>query len=62
MQGFIVYSWFDRWSEGIEYMSNLIKDGKVKVKETIIEGFEKMPEAFIGLFTGQNVGKMIVKA
>jgi len=34
----------------------------LKFKETVFEGFEKMPEAFIGLFTGENTGKAIVKA
>ena len=33
-----------------------------QVRETVVEGFEKMPTAFIGLFTGENTGKMVVKA
>ena len=36
--------------------------GQLKFKETIFDGFEKMPEAFIGLFKGDNTGKAIVKA
>ena len=43
-------------------MAAWIKEGKIKTEETIIEGFDKMPEALIGLFTGSNVGKMLVKA
>ena len=35
-------------------MGAWIKDGKIKVDETIVEGFEKMPDAFIGLFQGSN--------
>ena len=58
----MVYQWIDRWNEGIFHMANLIHQGKLKAKETIIEGFENMPEAFIGLFRGSNVGKMVVKA
>ena len=42
-------------------MANLIQEEKLKVKETVVEGFEKMPEAFIGLFNGSNTGKMVVK-
>lgn len=34
--------------------------GKVKYKETVVKGFDKMPEAFIGLFHGENTGKAIV--
>ena len=43
-------------------MAQWVNEGKIKTQETVVEGFEKMPEAFLGLFTGNNVGKMIVKA
>ena len=43
-------------------MAQWISEAKIKVDETIIEGYEKMPEAFIGLFKGSNLGKMVVKA
>lgn len=36
--------------------------GKLKVKETVYEGFENMRSAFYGLFKGENIGKAIVKA
>ena len=49
MEGFLVYRWYDRWNEGISYMANLIHEEKLKAKETVVEGFDKMPEAFIGL-------------
>ena len=42
-------------------MGRWIVSGKVKVRETVIEGFDKLPEAFCGLFTGKNIGKMVVK-
>ncbi|KAH9508072.1 Prostaglandin reductase 1 [Bulinus truncatus] len=41
---------------------SLIKEGKLKTKEHVTEGFENMPVAFIGLFTGANFGKALVKA
>ena len=34
----------------------------LKVRETVVEGFDKMPQALMGLFTGDNTGKMVVKA
>ena len=43
-------------------MAQWINEGKIKTEETVVESFEKMPEAFIGLFSGNNMGKMIVKA
>jgi len=39
-----------------------VQEGKIQVKETVVEGFEKTPEAFIGMLTGKNMGKMVVKA
>jgi len=60
-EGFIVRRWLPRWFEGIQQMAQWIKEGKVKTEETVVDGFEKMPEAFKGLFTGANVGKMVVK-
>ncbi len=42
-------------------MTKWIKEGKMKWRETIHEGIEKAPEAFIGLFKGDNFGKMLVK-
>ena len=62
MEGFIVSRWVNRWNEGLTQMAQWINEGKIKTEETIVETFEKMPEAFIGLFSGNNMGKMIVKA
>lgn len=61
MEGFLVHRWVDRWNEGIIQMAQWIKDNKIKTKETIVQGFENTPKAFIGLFTGDNLGKMVVK-
>ncbi len=62
MQGFIVSNYHKRFDEATEKMSLWLKEGKLKYKETIIEGFENLPDSFLGLFSGENVGKMIVKA
>jgi len=39
----------------------LLKSGAVKGKETVVDGLEKTPDAFLGLFEGANVGKMLVR-
>jgi NADPH-dependent curcumin reductase CurA len=42
------------------YPSFIYQEGKIKTKETIVEGFENTPSALIGLYTGANTGKMVV--
>jgi NADPH-dependent curcumin reductase CurA len=39
-----------------------VKEGKLKTTETIIDGFDQLPTALLGLFKGENTGKMLVKA
>ena len=61
LQGFIVSNYSDRFGEAIAHLTQWLKDGKLKYTETIIEGFDKLPDAFLGLFSGNNQGKMLVK-
>jgi hypothetical protein len=61
MEGFIVSHHFDMMAKFIEELSAWHAAGKVTWKETVFEGIEKAPEAFMGLFTGENLGKMLVK-
>jgi len=62
VEGFLVGRWKARWMEGVMAMAGWVMKGEIKVRETVVEGFDKMPFAFMGLFTGDNTGKMIVKA
>jgi NADPH:quinone reductase len=62
MQGFIVSNYQDQFPEGIKMLSQWVKEGKLKFTETIEHGFENLPKALLGLFNGENTGKMIVKA
>ena len=50
-----------RFPEGMKEMSGWLREGKLKYREDIVEGFENLPKAFIGLFHGENTGKRIVK-
>ena len=61
MKGFIVSDWLDRQAEFEKEVGGYIKAGKVKHKETVVKGIDQAVGAFIGLFQGHNVGKMVVK-
>lgn len=64
IEGLLVFRWMgqpDLLKKGLMEMSSWIKDGKLQVEETVLEGLERFGEAFCGLFTGLNTGKMVVK-
>ena len=62
MQGFIVSNFQTQFPEAIADLTKWLHDGKIESSETILEGFGNLPKALIGLFSGKNTGKMIVKA
>ncbi|EFX71508.1 hypothetical protein DAPPUDRAFT_308833 [Daphnia pulex] len=62
MEGFLIHRWTNRFQEGMSQMLTWIQEGKIKIKETHTEGFENMPQAFIDMLKGGNLGKAIVKA
>ena len=61
MQGFIVFDFQSRMGEFYAEMGKLMASGQLKSQETVVDGLEKMPDAFLGLFSGGNVGKMLVR-
>lgn len=62
MQGFIVRDFVKDFGPAMKQLGTWLQEGKLKYTETIVEGFDKTPQAFIDLFRGKNKGKMIVKA
>jgi NADPH-dependent curcumin reductase CurA len=62
IQGFLVSDYFARFDEGLRQMAEWLKAGKLKYHENVVEGFENMPRAFIGMLRGENTGKQLVKA
>jgi len=61
MQGFMVANHFDKLQQFYSDMAKWIAEGRIKWKETVVDGIENAPQAFTGLFKGENFGKMIVK-
>ena len=61
LRGFIVTDFVAYRDEFISYATPLVADGTLQVREDIVAGMEKAPEAFIGLLQGRNFGKLIVK-
>jgi NADPH-dependent curcumin reductase CurA len=61
LEGFIVSTHADMQAAFIADMSGWIASGKVKWRETVEEGVDNAPAAFMKLFSGENLGKMLVK-
>lgn len=61
IQGFIVSEQMDVWPEALKELGTLVATGKLKPRETVAQGLQAAPEAFLGLLKGKNFGKQIVK-
>ena len=61
LQGFIVFDHYGRLAEFAAEAGPWVRDGKLAYRETIVDGLERIPAAFAGLFRGDNIGKMLVR-
>ncbi|XP_033221911.1 prostaglandin reductase 1-like [Belonocnema kinseyi] len=61
MEGFLVPRWTDRLDESFTQNKKWIREGKIKYRETVTEGFENIFQAFTGMLKGENTGKAVVK-
>jgi NADPH-dependent curcumin reductase CurA len=61
LQGFIVFDHRDRRAAFVEEVGGWLRDGKLRFKETFVDGIENAPNAFLGMMRGENVGKMLVR-
>src|SRR5690242_8783366 len=61
VHGFLVFDWWHRRDEALRRLAAWYRDRKIRFKEDVLEGIERMPEAFLRLLSGKNFGKQIVK-
>ena len=61
VQGFIVSEHMEIWPEALKELGSLVASGKLKPRESVAQGLEAAPEAFLGLLKGRNFGKQLVK-
>jgi len=61
MQGMIVFDWRDRYGEALKALAGYLAQGKLKYRESVLEGIENAPQGLIALLKGGNFGKQLVK-
>ena len=61
IQGLIVFDWWHRRDEAFARMAAWKRAGRLKTKEDVVEGFERAPDAFLRMMSGQNFGKQLVR-
>jgi NADPH-dependent curcumin reductase CurA len=61
IQGYIISDHYDRFPAFFEQAQQWVREGRLRYRETVIEGIENAPKAFLGLLRGENIGKMLVK-
>ena len=61
VEGFLVFQFADRYPEGLSHMAEWLKAGKLKYRESVTNGLEHAPAAFMGMLKGDNIGKQLVK-
>lgn len=61
LQGFIVSEHMDVWPQALQELGTLVATGKLRVRESVANGLEAAPEAFLGMLKGRNFGKQLVK-
>jgi len=61
MEGFIISDHLDRFPEFLATAQDWVREGRLRYRETVIDGIENAPSAFLGLLRGESIGKMIVK-
>jgi hypothetical protein len=60
-QGFLVFDYASRYNEALQQLSQWVQQGKIQYRESIAEGIESAPKAFLEMMQGKNIGKQLVR-
>ena len=61
VQGLVVFDWWHRREEAFRYLAAWHREGHMKFREDVLDGFERVPEAFVRMMAGRNNGKQLVR-
>ncbi|OTF02405.1 NADP-dependent oxidoreductase, partial [Halorubrum sp. SD612] len=61
VRGLLVGDFATRFGEASERLADWVASGELEHRETVVEGLENAPDAFLGLFSGDNIGKQVVR-
>jgi hypothetical protein len=61
LQGMIVFDWKERYGEALKALAGYLGEGRLKYRESVVEGLDNAPEGLIALLKGRNFGKQLVK-
>jgi NADPH-dependent curcumin reductase CurA len=61
VQGMIVFDWKDRYGEALKELGGYLAQGKLRYRESVVQGLENAPRGLMDLLSGKNFGKQLVK-
>jgi NADPH-dependent curcumin reductase CurA len=61
LQGMIIFDWKDRYGEALKALAGYFAEGKLKYRESVVQGLENAPRGLMDLLNGKNFGKQLVK-
>ena len=61
VEGFLIFDYAPRYREGLEALAGWVRSGQLTYRETVVDGLENAPDAFLGMMHGENLGKMLVR-
>lgn len=61
VEGFLVFDFAEHYDDGLAQLGDWVRTGQLKYRESIVDGFDNAPAAFLGMMRGENIGKQLVR-